>query len=325
MHPPASQLRIPSVAMTTSTFVIILAIAGWAYPDAPQGPAQDVRPGELLKLIDRADRIVVREIPRSNSPILFESQQRRDLDELKASLLKASLKLPPPEDWIRCGCSGSPAIYLFSGDQQVGLITNQHGEMIRYDRWESDAPLADPSPFLDWFEKRGMAGPREEYARQRKVLETFGAAQKKWIEAMPSAVRPVWEAALKAGRWFKEGELREALARGIPDRDERIRAVFAWYGSGMGQWSGFPAYEMFAEELLLEYPTTELIAALGGRKLIVAELEGAARLFGTWSFSSKRPKDLSLLPADLKRQLRMHCLASPEGYKRKAAETTFKE
>ena len=320
MHPPASQLRIPSVAMTTSTFVTILAIAGWAYPEAPPGQASDVRPAELSKLIDRADRIVVKGGPTIGSPILFESHQRRDLDELKASL-----KVRPPEDPIRCNCSGSPAIYLFSGDRQVGLITNQHGEMIRLDLWETDAPLADPSPFLDWFGKRGMAGPREEYARGRKIEETFGAAHRKWIEAMPSAIRPLWEAALKSKRWFKDGELREALARGIPDRDERIRAVFAWYGSGMGQWSGFPAYEMFAEELLLEYPTTELIAALGARKLNVAELEGAARLFGTWSFSSKRPKDLSLLPADLKCQLRMHCLASPEGYKRKVAETVFRE
>ena len=230
MHPPASQLRIPVVAMTTSTFVTILAIAGWAHPEAPQGPASDVRPGDLSKLIDGADRIVVKGVPTIDSPILFESHQRRDLDELKASL-----KVRPPKDPIRCNCSGSPAIYLFTGDRQVGLITNQHGEMIRSDLWKTDAPLADPSPFLDWFEKRGMAGPREAYARGRKVEETFGAAHRKWIEAMPSVIRPLWEAALKEVRWFKDGELREALARGIPDRDERIRAVFAWYGSGMGQ------------------------------------------------------------------------------------------
>jgi hypothetical protein len=318
MPSPSWRSRPLLVAITASTLVV-LVVAASARTVKPRVPASDAPATPLSKLIDSADRIVVKQGFSAGSRVLFESARRRDLDELKASL-----KVALPKEWIRCGCAGSPAIYLFSGDRQVGLITNHHGEMIRVGLWDTDAPLADPSAFLDWFEKRGIAGLKEEYARNRRLEETFGAAHRKWIEAMPSAIKPLWEKALESSRWFKDGELRDALARGIPDRDERVRAVFAWYGSGMGQWSGFPSYEAFAQELLLEYPTTELVTALGGRKLNSAELEGAARLFGAWPFSFDRPKDLALLPANLKRQLRAHCLASPDEYKRKLAGTAFK-
>ena len=64
------------------------------------------------------------------------------------------------------------------------------------------------------------------------------------------------------------------------------------------------------EKMLLDYPTTDLLAAIEGRELTTAQTKGVARLFGGWTFSQQRPKDGSLLPDELKARLLRHSLAS---------------
>src|SRR5689334_9481471 len=61
----------------------------------------------------------------------------------------------------------------------------------------------------------------QKLAERQKVDEMFGAAQRKWFEAVPPAIKPLWERSLKSGRWAEVGQFREALVRGVPDRDER--------------------------------------------------------------------------------------------------------
>jgi len=46
------------------------------------------------------------------------------------------------------------------------------------------------------------------------------------------------------------------VVKQFPDEQTRILALYAWLGSGEGPLSGFPSYEMVAEELLL-YSQTE--------------------------------------------------------------------
>jgi hypothetical protein len=77
--------------------------------------------------------------------------------------------------------------------------------------------------------------------------------------------------------------------------------------------------------MLLDYPTADLLTAVEGRDLSVSETEGAARLFGGWTFSRRRNNDLRLLPAELKARLLKHSLASADEDKLGRARNAFEE
>ena len=103
----------------------------------------------------------------------------------------------------------------------------------------------------------------------------------------------------------------------------RVLELFRWYGSGVGPWSGFPAYEIVVEELLLTFSTLQLVAALSRHSLTTAHLEGAARFFGGYSFGKHRRLELRDIPADLKSRLLAHSLTSTDEDKTSRAKAAF--
>ncbi len=59
------------------------------------------------------------------------------------------------------------------------------------------------------------------------------------------------------------------------------------------------------------------------KPLTDAQLEGAARLFGGWEFSHRRPKDLAQLSPELKKLLFEHSLKSTDKDKIGRAKGAF--
>jgi hypothetical protein len=157
-------------------------------------------------------------------------------------------------------------------------------------------------------------------AEEKKAV----AAEARWREAMPKSIVPLWDG-VRTEFEPDLAPLRAALAKEFPDARQRILTLFAWYGSGAGTWSGFPGYEEIAEKLLLEYPTPDLVAAAETETLTEPQLEGAARLFGAWTFGQKRPADLEALPAALKKKLLDHSLKSTDKDKLGRARSAFGE
>jgi hypothetical protein len=147
---------------------------------------------------------------------------------------------------------------------------------------------------------------REAGQREREVR------WKRWQQATPASIAALLEgnAAYAMGESYGLPDLAPALAVEIPDPRQRILALFAWYGSGAGPWSGFPAYEVVPQDLLMGYPTVELVAAAQSPGLTPAQLEGAARFFASWDFDRQRPGDIKSLPAELKSRLQQHVLDS---------------
>lgn len=139
---------------------------------------------------------------------------------------------------------------------------------------------------------------------------------------MPPALRPLW-ASVARDLDPDLGPLQRSLARQVPDKDVRILLLFSWFGSGAGPWSGFPAYERIAEDMLLGYSTADLLSAIANRELTVPQTEGVARLFGGWQFYNRRPNDLKLLPAELKARLLWHSLQSDDKDKLDRAQHAF--
>ena len=277
-----------------------------------------VEPAKLTALIKQADKIVVSESPLKDAEVLFTSTDPKDIEEFNDALT-----VTIPKEWFYHKCIGTPAVRLYRGDAELALITNHHGRSIRCSLWTSDAMLKDPDKWLRWFDARKMPEPRKEVEESAARAKEREISYARWRAAMPKSLRPLWEQAVRDTMSPNVKPLRAALAKEFPDSHQRILALFSWYGSGDGPWSGFPAYETAAEKLLLDFPPPDLIAAAQADNLTDAQIEGAARLFGGWDFSQRRPDDLKTLPAALKKKLLDHSLKSKNEDKLGRARNAF--
>jgi len=276
-----------------------------------------VVPEDLRKILANADRIVVKNSPRG-STILFESADMKDLDDLWRSLT-----LEPPAEWFHCMCYGTPAIYVYDRGCERVVLTNHHGKSIRCSLWDSDVRITDTEKWLSWFDERRISGPRQEVEAMRAQQAQNKKDREKWLTAMPKALKAVWSSALREFGEVDLDPLRSELERSMPDRRERILALLEWFGSGSGPWSGFPSYESAAENLLLDFSTIDIISATQSTRLSPAQTEGAARLFGGWSFGRQRPEGLKELPDTLKKELWLHIRNTKDTDKFSRARAAF--
>jgi len=82
-----------------------------------------------------------------------------------AALLARLAIVEHPEFPVRCRCHGSPTLELYTGDSQRAGVSLHHGERIRWNRWDQDAPLADPPAFLQVLADLGAQAPLQEFQR----------------------------------------------------------------------------------------------------------------------------------------------------------------
>lgn len=279
--------------------------------------ARTVVPEELRKILANADKIVVKASPRV-STILFESTDKKDLEDLWGSLV-----LEPPAEWFHCMCDGTPAIYVYDRDCERVVLTNHHGKSIRCSLWDSDVRISDTEKWLSWFDERRIPGPRQEVEALRAQQMQHNKDWEKWLTAIPKALKAVWSSALREFGRVDLDPLRSELERNMPDQCERILALLEWFGSGSGPWSGFPSYESAAENLLLDFSTIDIIAATQSKRLSPAQTEGAARLFGGWSFTRQRPEGLKELPDAFKKELWLHTQNTKDKDKFSRARAAF--
>ncbi len=166
-------------------------------------------------------------------------------------------------------------------------------------------------------------------AAEKAQEEKAKASEVRWYAGMPRSIRPMW------GKTSEEflllmklsstdlNQLLQALAQEFPQGSDQILALLTWYGSGEGPWSGFPAYEDIPQQLLMEFSTAEILAAIESTSMSDTQLEGAARFFGGWELSVRRPDKLKALPESLKRTLLEHSLGSTDEDKRTRAKRAF--
>jgi hypothetical protein len=223
-----------------------------------------------------------------------------------------------------CMCFGGPTLELLSADRsRLALLSIHHGRAIRWDRWKDDAKLVDGRLLLAWLAERGVVDPLREFDAMAAGRLRSKQDANRWLAAMPSALKPIWSSALGQFGMVNVDPLRAALESAVPDEGERILALLEWFGSGAGPWSGFPSYEQAAEELLLGYSTARITEAVESTRLGLAQLEGAARLFGGWAFRKRRPEGLKELPVALRKALWHHVKDTQDNDKRLRATRAF--
>jgi hypothetical protein len=283
-----------------------------------------VNPAELAALIDRADKVVVDASPGPEPERLYSSSDRKDLSELKTAI-----SIEPPEGTFHCLCIPFMGIQLLWKKEKLGtILVYPNGITIGFTYWSSDARILDKEKWLHWFDARNMEGPRKAVEEDEELDKQTRANEARWVAAMPASLRPVWSkfiAATFPGQPIDTKSLDQELIKEFPDSNRRVRALMSWFGSGAGPWSGFPSYESVPEEMLLEYPTLELLAAIQDQSMTEIEQEGAARLFAGWYFNQRRPEDNQLIPADLKRTLLEHSLKSTDEDKLSRARHAFQQ
>lgn len=276
---------------------------------------------KLQSVIDQADKVVAYETSgMSEEREIYSSSNKPDL-----ASLKSSITIEPPGEWFQCACIPSTVLRLYRRDKMIGELAVFEGTTIRFRKWKSDARIASPEAWFGWLDKRGITTPRKEFEEETAREQQAQAAEDRWMKAMPASLRPLWDTVAgndPTGK-YDTTWMDAALAKEYPDQRTRILRLMAWYGNGAGPWSGFPAYESVAEQMLLEYPTSELVSAIAGQQLNEVEIEGAARLFGSWDFGRTRPNDSAQIPADLKRALLEHSLRTTDEDKQLRAKHAF--
>ncbi len=168
-----------------------------------------------------------------------------------------------------------------------------------------------------------QADPLGESGAAKARERQWETAYARWREAMPPCLRSLWtsERYMEIPDEANMEPFRKALSEAVPDPRERALALLVWHGSGMGPWSGYPAYENTAEYLLLDLPVPILIAAAGDASLSEAQLEGAARLFAGWGFYKRHGRPA--LPEALGKKLLGHSLQRPDADRIERAKRAF--
>jgi hypothetical protein len=272
----------------------------------------------LFSLIDRADEMVVYSEGFKRESVVYRSSSRKDFEDLKSAItLKTEGRRFP------CACVDGPEIALLRNKQEIATVWNHEATAIGSSVWEGEWENQNSDRWLRWFDARGMTYARQffnqrQFEQRKEVID-----EKRWLNAMPASLRPLWSKARSQYNPPLEfpdlRPLNAALAQQYPEADDRIRALLAWFGSGAGPWSGFPGYEEIAAKLLRQYPTEEAIRAVEGRSLSDQELEGTARLLGSWT----PIPDRTPIPTELRRALLDHCLRSSDRDKKDRAKKAF--
>ena len=256
---------------------------------------------KMQSTIAMADRISVYSKPGTGA-LLYTSTNPKDIEEFSQALdasVEASLFEYP------CACTGSPAIYFYRGDEELLEITNHHGFSIGTSFWAENMVIKDLEEWLRWFDNRDIKGPRmevEDTAAQRsKDKDDYT----RWQAAMPKSIRPLWTNSLIFDTHPDLKPLVDALTKEFPDPRQRALALYEWYGSGAGQWSSFPGYEIIPSDLLELMEMDVLIATAMDDNLNSLQLEGMARFF---CFQDRARK----LPDSLRQKLLAHSNASKD-------------
>lgn len=284
-----------------------------------EGNYRPVMPDKFQETIRRADRLEVTKPGIQGPVVLYESDKAVDIAELAESL-----QVYRPDSEFMCACAGWPHIYLYKDGEQLLSVAHHHGVSVYCPLWTSHAPLAEPDKLLDWFDKRGVDGPRKELEEAEEQRRQQEKDKERWHRAMPKSIAEIWSVAVDhQAPSINLDIIRSAIENEIPDEEERILKILEWYGSGCGRWSGYYAYEDAAEGLLLDFPTSQLVDVMQSHRLNEAQLEGSARLVAGSHLQDKRPDDLELVPQSLKDRLWEYVRHTDDEDKRSRAKWAF--
>lgn len=207
-----------------------------------------------------------------------------------------------------CGCLGS-VTFRFRDDagRVLASVALHHAVSLRWDGWEGGhRELADGTALVEWLAARGYTGPLDELRASQALREWSAAERQAWSKAVPEPARPLLPGMLAAGQSGTIPpdllqELRQILAGAWPDDVERCRALLAWFSTGTGRYSGYPAYEAIPGMLLAGMPIAVVVRALWQDQADERAWRGAVRHLTAWQ--ARPAQELQSIPLQMRPQL----------------------
>jgi hypothetical protein len=146
---------------------------------------------------------------------------------------------------------------------------------------------------------------RDELDEDERHAQVSREQRQRWCAAAPRGMPSLEEIGYQGGAIPPGGKAKagQALKNGYPVRADAIRALLHWHANGVGPWSGYPAHEGLAEDLLKDYALDELLQVLHSEPLTRTEMEGAARLLAGWRFWQGREQKKQNVSRELRNTL----------------------
>lgn len=222
--------------------------------------------------------------------------------------IREHLRIVEGGQGFHCMCLGDLAIELLAGDspyreERLTTLGFHHASSLRHPSWSSDAMLVDGPALVRWLATQGATGPLRAYAQDLERARLADRARREWLQAAPPCFRdlspddPVAmlpnadDPALDAS----EARLRATYANAA----DATHALLSWFGSGAGPWSGYPAYEGLAENLLHRLGLDVAREVALSHASAPAVMRGAARLFSSWNLVAHRKSAVGDVPVSL--------------------------
>jgi hypothetical protein len=247
--------------------------------------------------------------PRLDSDVIPDEVVRVDVSDPESlAELACALRIFEADEFGHLMSPGLNRLELWVGDRHAHTLELPDWDSIRWPLvWKGDANLAEPKRFEDWLLCRGVPDARDSREESEQRYAEWFRSTENWERAMPHSLRPLWPDRLGDGPGNvspADVDAAEALLQtAVPDPVARVRALYEWFGSGKGPWSGYPSYEGAAEQLLLACQIEVLLAALDASTDNPAAAYGAARLFGGWDFGQTRRADRKRCPEPLRQRM----------------------
>ncbi|MFE3196092.1 hypothetical protein ACFXHA_44325 [Nocardia sp. NPDC059240] len=218
--------------------------------------------GSADKDLDALDRILadahevrVREMPGDSVPLLVER------DRVAVQALREALRIADMPGFV-CRCQGDVALeFLGRAGTRLATVTLHHGYSVRWTGWREDALLADGMRTLEWLAVRGVSEPLREYRETEQARVESARIDRLWESDIPAPLTPYLELFRDTSRTGRDltatqiREMREMLLAAHPDPVDRVLRLCTWFGSGTGEYSGYPLHEEIPQRFLdLETP-----------------------------------------------------------------------
>jgi len=220
-----------------------------------------------------------------------------------AELREALRIIEDPEQFGHLMSIESHRLEFWAGDECLSGLGVLYWFALRWHSvWKNDAVLANPRRFEDWLQRHGIPDATQQREADERRAEVQQRQIERWEQALPPCLATLWPDRL--GDMNPDvSSARQLLEEAVPDPVEQARVLFAWFGSGAGPWSGYPAYESVPESMLLDYPIEILVRAVDRADVTDAQILGAARFFGGWTFGQRRKRDRASCSASLRQQM----------------------
>jgi hypothetical protein len=197
-----------------------------------------------------------------------------------------------------CMCLGTYAIELYNDDGLKATIGFHHGISIRYNKWNSDAELANSDELLSFLAVQGFTKPLADRLEEKRNQESDRVAARKWLDAAPKCFHK-YQKQIYDSDTSCSSSLISDLNLEIPNRQKQIISLLQLFGKTEKFWTGYPAYEELPNDILKTFELKDIIEAYIQSDRNYKTRKGLGRLLCSFEFKKIRNNYLKYITMEV--------------------------